>query len=92
MKRTAMLIVLMVSVSACVVVPTRDKQAFNQCSISSDKQTLKLVNVAEETETYYSITGIILTPIIIPTSAIVSGTYVLVNNAYNLGEETIICD
>lgn len=92
MKRTAMLIILMFSLSACVVVPTRDKQAFNECSISSDKQTLKIVNVAEDTKTYYSVSGIILTPILIPTSAIVSGTYVLVNNAYNLGEEMISCD
>lgn len=46
---------------------------------------------AEETDTYYSISGLVLTPILVPATPLISGTYVAVNNVYNLGEEKIKC-
>ncbi|WP_171040861.1 hypothetical protein [Pseudoalteromonas phenolica] len=73
--------------SSCVVVPIKDDNHVNKCEISSDKKTLKVIDLAKESNTYYSISGIILLPI----TGVVSGVYVAVNNIYHLGEEIIIC-
>jgi len=73
--------------TSCVVVPSKDSSSQNKCEISSDKKTLKVIDLAKGTNTYYSISGIFLLPI----SGIISGTYVAVNNVYHLGEESIVC-
>lgn len=49
--------------------------------------TLKVVDIAKESNSYYSISGVVLYPI----SGIVSGTYVAVNNIYHIGEEKLVC-
>ncbi|WP_462154767.1 hypothetical protein [Pseudoalteromonas piscicida] len=92
MKLNLLIMLPIISLSACVVMPVQDTAHTNKCEISSDRKTLKIVDVADETNTYYSVSGIILTPILVPTTAIISGTYVLANNAYRLGEETIKCE
>ena len=73
--------------SGCVVVPTKDLSVVNKCEISSDRKTLKIINGFKDTNTYYSISGLLLVPI----SGAVSGAYVAINNIYNLGEEKIVC-
>lgn len=73
---------------SCVVVPTKDESYTAKCEISADKKTLKVVDLAKETNSYYSIGGIILTPL----TGIVSGIYVAVHNTYVLGKESIVCD
>lgn len=74
-------------ISGCVVVPTEDLSSVNKCEISSDRKTLKIINGFEDTNTYYSISGLLLIPI----TGVVSGAYVAINNIYHLGEETIVC-
>ncbi|GAB5382110.1 MAG: hypothetical protein Alis3KO_36230 [Aliiglaciecola sp.] len=86
-KYTLLAIVSMSLLSGCVVVPTKDYSSINKCEISSDRQTLKIINGFEDTNTYYSITGLILVPV----SGVVSGVYVAINNIYHLGEERIVC-
>ncbi|GLS26478.1 hypothetical protein GCM10007877_21940 [Marinibactrum halimedae] len=76
---------------SCVVLPKSDNAHQAKCEISSDRKTLRVVNLVEETNSFYSIEGVIATPIIYPTTAILSGTYVAVNNIYHLGEEKIKC-
>jgi len=76
---------------SCVVIPVLDNIHHNKCEISSNRKVLKVVDVAKETNSYYSIGGIILSPILIPTSAILSGSYVAINNVYNLSEEKFVC-
>jgi hypothetical protein len=76
-----------VSFSACIVVPINDLSSVNKCEISSDRKTLKIINGFEDTNTYYSISGLILVPI----SGVVSGAYVAINNIYRIGEEAIVC-
>lgn len=72
---------------SCVVVPVKDTVKVNKCEISSDRMTLKVVDIAKESNSYYSISGVVLYPI----SGIVSGTYVAVNNIYHIGEEKLVC-
>lgn len=45
------------------------------------------MNAFEDTNTFYSISGLILLRI----SGVVSGTFMAINNAYHLGEETLVC-
>lgn len=87
MKRFLPIFVVLLVLSGCVVVPTKDIASVNECEISSDRKTLKIVNGFEETNTYYSISGLLLVPI----SGVVSGTYVAINNIYHFGEEKIVC-
>jgi len=75
----------------CVTVPVVDNSHTPECELSTKMKVLKVIDVAKETNSYYSVGGIILSPILIPTSAIISGTYVVVNNTYHLGEKKIKC-
>lgn len=81
---------LVVWVSGCVTVPVSEKKTYT-CELSTDKKVLKVIDVAEATNTYYDVVGLALSPILVPTTAIVSGAYVLINNTYHLGEEAIKC-
>jgi len=75
----------------CIVVPVETVRYEPTCELSSSKKTLRVVNVARETRTYYSIDGLVATPILFPATALLSGAYVAVNNVYNLGEEKLVC-
>ena len=77
--------------TGCVILPVNDEHYRAKCEISSDKKTLRVVDVTKEAK-YYALDSYLLTPILIPASAIVSATYVAVNNIYNLGEEKIVCE
>ena len=87
MRKMVLVILTLLLISGCIVVPTKDVTKVNRCEISSDRKTLKIVDGFKETNTFYSISGFVLLPI----SGVVSGTYVVVNNIYHLGEETIVC-
>ena len=87
MKYTFSALIVLSLLSGCIVVPDKVSSRENKCEISSDKKTLKIVDLAKGTNTYYSISGIVLLPI----SGVISGTYVAVNNVYHLGEEIIVC-
>lgn len=87
MKNYSSGLICLFALSGCVVVPTPDESVQNRCEISTDHKTLKIVNGFEQTNTFYSISGIALIPI----TGIVSGTYVAVNNIYRLGEQRIVC-
>jgi len=64
--------------TSCVVVPTVDNTHTKRCEISSDRKTLKVVDLADETNSFYSISGLVLYPI----TGVVAGAYVAVNNVY----------
>ena len=81
------LIVITLMLTGCIVVPENDRYHVNRCEISSDHKILRVVDLAKETNSYYSIGGLILYPI----SGVVSGTYVAINNVYRLGEEKFVC-
>ena len=85
-----------VFLAGCVVFPVVDKEATRQakvrCELSSDKKILKVIDVAKETNTFYSVSGLAVTPVVLPLSGIISGTYTLVNNIYFYGEQELKCD
>ncbi len=77
--------------SGCVAVPATDVSYVGRCGVSSDHKILKIVDVAKATNSYYSISGYLLTPILLPATAIISGVYVLTNNAYYSGKNIVQC-
>jgi len=74
-----------------VVVPEEDHTKKYQCGLSTDMKVLKLVNLTDGDTSFYEWNDEIFAIITIPTSAIISGTYVLVNNIYHIGEKQIKC-
>ncbi len=84
-------IIALLTISSCVTVPSPADSQFARCEISTDKLTLKVVDLAKGTNSYYSLEGYLASPILIPTTAIFSAAYVLVHNIYHLGEEKIVC-
>jgi hypothetical protein len=82
---------LTVSISGCVAVPETDRNYVGRCGVSSDHKILRIADVSKETNSYYSISGIVLTPILLPATALVSGAYVVINNVYYSTEEIIKC-
>ncbi|GAA6168416.1 hypothetical protein [Sessilibacter corallicola] len=85
-------LVFSVLLSGCIVVPEPVSTSRERCEISSDRKTLRIVDLADETNSYYTIESYLLTPITVLTTGIVSGAYVAVNNIYYLGEKKIVCD
>ena len=49
------------------------------------------MDFAKDTQSFYSLQGIMVTPISFPTSAIISGVYVSVYNTYKMGETLLVC-
>ncbi len=85
------LLLLILSCTACVVLPEKDLSQKYQCGLSTDMKVLKLVNLTDGDTSFYEWNDEILAIITIPTSAIISGSYVLVNNIYHIGEKQIKC-
>ena len=86
------ILILLLSCTSCVVLPVNvDSQSY-QCGLSTDKKTLKVVNLNDGGTAFYEWQDELFAIISIPTSAIISGTYVLVNNIYHIGEKQIKCD
>ncbi|MGJ8678915.1 hypothetical protein [Paraglaciecola sp.] len=77
--------------SGCVVMPETDNKQNYQCGLSTDKKTLKVVNLMDGDTSFYEWNDEISSIITMPTSAVVSSVYVAVNNIYHFGEKQIKC-
>lgn len=77
--------------TSCVVMPEKDHSEKYQCALSTDRKILKLVNLTDGDTSFYQWNDEMFAILSIPTSAIISGTYVLVNNVYHIGEKKIKC-
>ncbi|TRX57004.1 hypothetical protein [Thalassomonas sp. M1454] len=85
-------VIYSILLAGCVAVPTKDESHTHKCYLSSDKKTLKVVDLnGEGSGNYYSVSGVVLSPITMLVSGVVSGVYVVVHNTYHLGEETFVC-
>lgn len=91
MLKHYLLISTFLLISGCVVVPELDDSPTHQCGLSTDKKTLKIVNLLDGDTSFYQWNDELLAIITLPTSAIVSGAYVAVNNVYHIGEKAIKC-
>ncbi|OUS24467.1 hypothetical protein A9Q98_13705 [Thalassotalea sp. 42_200_T64] len=91
MLKKALLFAPIFYLSGCLVVPETDQSQEYQCALSTDKKVLKLVNLTEGDTSFYEWNDEMLAIITVPTSAIISGTYVLVNNVYHISEKLIKC-
>ena len=76
----------------CVVIPEKDHSKRYRCGLSTDMKVLKLVDLTDGDTSFYEWNAEVLAIITVPTSAIISGSYVLVNNAYHLGEKWVKCN
>ena len=92
MFKVSLILAICTSVSACVVVPesVNEKNKY-KCELSTNKKTLKLTNLTEGDTSFYRWNDELTAFITIPTSAVISATYVLVNNIYHIGEKQIKC-
>lgn len=77
--------------SACVAVPVPSENQPKWCNVPSQKMTLAIVDVAEATNSFRDVGGYLFSPILIPVTAIVSGSYVAANNLYHLGQKHYQC-
>ena len=82
---------LILNCISCVVVPKEDHTKKYQCGLSTDMKVLKLVNLTDGDTSFYEWNDEFFAIITIPSSAIISGTYVLANNIYHIGEKQIKC-
>ena len=87
----AVIFFLILNCISCVVLPEKDHTKKYKCGLSTDMKVLKLVNLTDGDTSFYEWNDEMLAIITIPTSAIISGSYVLVNNIYHIGEKQIKC-
>ncbi len=83
------ILVLLLSSTSCVVIPENVDSQNYQCGLSSDKKTLRLININDSNRVFYEWNNELFAIISIPTSAIISDRYVLVNNIDHIGEKLI---
>jgi hypothetical protein len=89
--KSAELFATITLLAGCVVLPVDKPKKVGLCEISSDRKTLKVIDIAKETKSFYSLSGVMLAPITVPTSAVISGTYAAVYNVYKIGETELEC-
>jgi hypothetical protein len=86
------LVLIVALLSSCIVVPQSAEPQDFQCALSTDKKTLKVINLNDGDANFYAWQDEIFSFITIPSSAIISGVYVAVNNVYHIGEKQIKCN
>jgi len=91
MTNTIITIIFTFALSGCVVMPEIDNSQNYQCGLSTDKKTLKVVNLMDGDTSFYKWNDEFASIITLPTSAVISSVYVAVNNIYHIGEKQIKC-
>ena len=83
---------IILSSAGCVVLPEKDHTKKYQCGLSTEMKILKLVDLTDGDTSFYEWNAEALAIITVPTSAIISGSYVLINNTYHIGEKWVKCN
>lgn len=91
MKAILMALLVSFSLTGCITVAVPADHQAKRCEISTDRMTLKIIDLAKATNSYYTTEGYLVSPILVPTTAMISGAYVLVHNTYFYGKEKIVC-
>ncbi|SEL30884.1 hypothetical protein SAMN05216262_1093 [Colwellia chukchiensis] len=92
MYKLACLFICVFCLCGCVVVPENSQIDKNSCSMSTNQKYLKIVNLNDNSTTFYEWQDEFFAIVTVPTSAIISGTYVAINNVINIGEKLIKCN
>ncbi|QBY06017.1 hypothetical protein E2K93_17335 [Thalassotalea sp. HSM 43] len=88
----SLIVALMTSItSACMVLPETDKSAVYHCAVSTELKVLKVVNITEGDTSFYEWQDEMISVITMPASAIISASYVAINNVIHIGERAIVC-
>lgn len=90
MSRAVLTMILVTNFTGCITAPVPSEHYQSKCEISSERLTLKIVDVAKGTNSD-SVEGYLISPILVPVTAVPSGFIVLLNNIYNFVEEKIVC-
>jgi hypothetical protein len=91
LKAILMALLVSFSLTGCITVAVPADHQAKRCEISTDRMTLKIIDLAKATNSYYTTEGYLVSPILVPTTAMISGAYVLVHNTYFYGKEKIVC-
>ena len=91
MLKNIFILLFSFSLTSCVVVPEKVHSKKYKCALSTDMKVLKLVNLTDGDTSFYEWSNEMFAIISVPTSAILSSTYVLVNNIYHIGEKKVKC-
>ena len=91
MKAILMALLVSFSLTGCITVAVPADHQAKRCEISTDRMTLKIIDLAKATNSYYTTEGYLVSPILVPTTAMISGAYLLVHNTYFYGKEKIVC-
>lgn len=91
MKIIVPVLAMALCLSGCVVLPEDSAQS-SQCYLSSNHKYLKVVDLTDGDTNFYDWQGEIIGIITLPTSAVITASYVAVNNVFNFGEKLIKCD
>jgi hypothetical protein len=81
-KKYLIVLCLCLSITGCITLAVPADHQAKRCEISTDRMTLKVIDLPKETNSYYTMEGYLVSPILVPTTAIISGAYVLVHNTY----------
>ncbi|NNJ73516.1 MAG: hypothetical protein HKP09_10070 [Enterobacterales bacterium] len=84
-SRLLILVPICSFLGSCIVVPADIKSDvpsnYEQCGDITYRKELQLVDLNEEdTGYYYSVGGVILSPILVPASLLISGAYTIAHN------------
>ncbi len=90
MSRAVLTMILVTNLAGCITAPVPSEHYPSKCGISSERLTLKIVDVAKGTNSD-SVEGYLISPILVPVTAVPSGAIVLLNNIYNFVEENVLC-
>lgn len=91
MLRKCLVVAGSLALSGCVVLPVSDQQNLRECETASERKRLQMVNLARESNSFLTITNVLLAPIVVPASALASGLYLVGNNTYHLAEKKFSC-
>ena len=91
MRRKILIASVVACLGGCVVLP-EDAAPTKECYLSSNKKYLKVVDLTEGDPSFYRWNGKIVGVITMPTTAVLSASYVAINNVFHFGEELIKCD
>ena len=90
MSRFIVLVTSLACLQGCITAPIPSTDYRSECDIATQRLQLKIIDVAKGTNSD-SVEGYLISPVLVPLTAIPSAVIVLINNIVNFAEEKIRC-